>query len=66
MKKFLVLYLMLSGSVFASGWECINRNVLTCNTWRWEVPNGWLVSSDNDNHGAAITFYPDEKHEWKI
>ena len=60
--------LLMSTSSFASGWECINRNGLvpSCNTWRWPVPHGWLVSSDNDDHGAAITFVPDEDHSWKL
>jgi hypothetical protein len=61
--------LLISTSSFASGWECINRNsriIPTCDTWRWEVPRGWLVSIDINNYGASITYFPDESHEWKI
>lgn len=60
--------MMISEQCFASGWECINRNaalIPTCNTWRWPVPHGWMVSTDNADHGAAMTFIPDETHEWK-
>lgn len=43
------LFLDLS-KCHASSWECINRNgfIPTCNTWRWPVPHGWLVSVDNN------------------
>lgn len=66
--KLLLLALLFPIISYASGWECINRNgfVLTCNTWRWSVPHGWLVSVDNNDHGAAVTFVPDEWHNWKI
>lgn len=66
MKKLILLFL-LTTNCFASHWECINRNgvVPTCNTWRWEVPGGWLVSTDNGDRHVAVTFFPDQKHEWK-
>lgn len=55
-----------SAACNASGWECINRNgvIPTCNTWRMMVPHGWLVSVDNNDHGAALTYYPDDGHVW--
>lgn len=67
MKKLLLIMMILSSASYAGNWQCVNRNGLvpTCNTWRWYVPGGWLVSVDNDDHGAAITFYPDKDHEWK-
>ncbi len=66
--KPILLLLLLSSQCYASNWECINRNGLvpTCNTWRWNVPGGWLVSVDNDDHGASVTFYPDPNHEWEL
>lgn len=68
MKKLLAI-MMISINCYATSWECINQNgflVPTCNTWRWQVPHGWLVSVDNNDHGASVTFYPDEQHEWKL
>ncbi len=43
--------LLVPSLSLASNWECINRNPgnLTCNTWRWEVPHGWLVSTDSND-----------------
>jgi hypothetical protein len=50
-------------------------------TWRAEVPGGWLVSvwatrdranatgtarPGGSNWGGGVTFVPDEKHEWKV
>ena len=66
MKKLIALLLLIPSVSFASGWQCVNRQ-LTCNTWRWAVPHGWLVSTDNgaDGHGIAMVFYSDENHEWK-
>ena len=69
MKKLLILTILLaSTNCFADNWECINRNGLfpSCNTWRWNVPNGWLVSTDNGDRHISIAYMPDEKHEWKI
>jgi hypothetical protein len=67
MRRLILILLLISNNCYA-GWECINRNGLipTCNTWRWKVPHGWLISVDNDDHGASVTFYPDENHEWGI
>lgn len=65
--RLFVLLLIIPAICFASHWECINRNglVSTCNTWRWHVPHGWLVSVDNYDYVASVAFYPDETHEWK-
>ena len=68
MKKLLIL-LLLTSNVYASTWECLNRNVGFCNTWRMNVPNGWIVASDNaasgGEHGYAMVFVPDTGHTWK-
>ena len=65
MRKLIFLLLLVPSISFAK-WECINHQKWgTCNTWRWEVPHGWLVSTDNGDDGIAMTFIPDEKHEWK-
>lgn len=68
MKKLLLIFALIPALANAIGWECINKNQFppTCNTWRWEVPTGWLVSTDNQDHGASITFLPDELHQWKV
>jgi hypothetical protein len=68
LKKIALLGLLLSQSVFATDWECTNR-VVTCHTWRMQVPEGWIVASENtvgSGDGYAITFVPDKKHEWKL
>lgn len=70
MKKILltVWLLIYSGLALASNWECINRNGFppTCNTWRWQVPSGWLVSTDNGDDHISVTFVPDENHNWRV
>jgi hypothetical protein len=35
------------------------------NTWRAEVPGGWLVWVRTDS-GTGLTFYPDPQHQWKL
>ena len=68
MKKLLLsIMLLASAQCYADNtWHCISR-IVTCHTWRMEVPHGWLVSGDNGNDAHyALTFFPDEKHEWKI
>ncbi len=62
---FALIVITASSSIFASSWECVSRNIAICNTWRMEVPHGWLVSTDNSNEDIAITYYPDPDHEWK-
>jgi hypothetical protein len=68
MKKLILLFL-LSANCYATNWECTNR-VLTCHTWRMEVPTGWIVASDNSasggEHGYAMVFVPDTGHTWKL
>ncbi|MDE2105033.1 MAG: hypothetical protein KGL39_47785 [Patescibacteria group bacterium] len=32
--------------------------------YRAKVPGGWLVVTVCINGDRAVTFYPDEKHEW--
>ncbi len=66
--KLLALLLLIPSICFADHWECINRNGLipTCNTWRWQIPGGWLVSCDNGDKHIAVTFVPDATHEWKV
>jgi hypothetical protein len=67
MKKIILILLVITNLCYASNWECINRNgvIPTCNTWRWSVPHGWLVSVNN-YHGTAVTFYADESNDWKF
>jgi hypothetical protein len=66
MKIYFLLFLLLPSLSFSAYWQCINRNkvITTCNTWRMKVPRGWIVSVDNDDRGASVTFVPDEDHEW--
>ena len=71
MKKILAVFLTLTNiNCYADNWVCINRAVLSCNTWRLSVYKGWLVASDNaatgGEHGYAMSFVPDENHDWKI
>ena len=68
LKTLIFSLLMFPVLCFASNWVCINRNLPlpTCNTWRWEVPNGWLVSADNGDSHVSLTFYPDPEHKWKV
>jgi hypothetical protein len=70
MKLKLLAFLLMPSLAFGSGWECINRTLGACNTWRMTVPKGWIVTSDNSagggEHSYAMTFVPDEQHEWKI
>lgn len=65
---FIFLFFLLVNSVSASPWECINRPLMSCNTWRMSVPGGWIVGADNvnDEHTFAMTFFPDPKHEWSL
>ena len=68
MKKLLLFILMIPSLCLADNWSCINRAALVCNTWIMWVPTGWIVASDNTNggeHGYAMVFVPDQKHEWK-
>lgn len=65
----LISLLLFSATSYAASWECINRVMASCNTWRMEVPTGWVVASDNTNggeHGYAMTFVPDPEHKWKL
>ncbi len=68
MKKLILVLAMLPSLCLADKWQCINHQPMSinCNTWRWEVPGGWLVSTDNGDQDIAMTFYPDSQHEWKI
>lgn len=70
MKKLLLL-LLLSSNCYAANWICINRAAISCNTWRLEIPEGYLVASDNDattggEHAYAMVFVPDVDHKWKL
>jgi hypothetical protein len=63
------LALIFSMSAYADNWKCINRAVGFCNTWRMQIPMGWLVASDNGatggEHGYAMIYIPDPEHTWK-
>jgi len=67
MKKIVLLLLLIANQSFADNtWHCVSR-IVTCHTWRMEVPGGWLVSGDNGNDAHyAMTFLPDAEHTWKI
>ncbi len=63
----LISLLCVSFNSFAN-WECIGR-VIMCHTWRMWVPTGWIVAGDNSaspEHGYALVWVPDPKHEWKL
>lgn len=62
----LILFICVS-IANASVWECINRPIVSCNTWRMPVPGGWVIEGDNinDEHTLAMTYVPDQNHEWK-
>jgi len=60
----IVLFYSINGN--AAQWTCISRWAATCNTWKMEVPGGWLVSGEGYGSGEyAMAFVPDIKHEWK-
>lgn len=65
--KVILLSLLLTTQCFAdNAWHCVAR-IITCHTWRMEVPGGWIVSGDNgDSAHYAMTYFPDEQHKWKI
>lgn len=64
----LILLLLLTTNCYAAEFERIQINSgeglsrYTTYLWRIRVPHGWLVTTMKN----SITFYPDEKHEWKI
>lgn len=70
MKRFILLILFTT-NCYANYWETIRPKTqdnsewsLSIGTfWRMSVPHGWLIKNSDT---SAITFYPDEKHEWKI
>lgn len=63
MKNILFAILFFSVSCQAASWECIVDSMI-CNTWRMQVPHGWLVRTSHQTY--AIIYVPDEEHEWKI
>lgn len=66
MKKllFLLLFPIVAN---AAQWNCVTSSYMTCNTWRLEVPTGWIVSSIGfGEHSYAMVVVPDQNHEWKI
>lgn len=67
MRKLFLLSLLISNYCFADNtWHCVSR-IMTCHTWRMEVPGGWLVSGDNGSDAHyAMTFFPDINHAWKV
>lgn len=69
MIKRILCLLLLTTACQAASWECVSRMV-TCHTWRMEVPGGWIVSGDNSagggEHGYAMTYMPDVSHQWKL
>lgn len=66
MKKLILILLFITNNCLASNWECINRGLLGCNTWRMPVIHGWIVEGDHDESTLAMAFVPDEKHEWRL
>lgn len=68
MRKIVLILLIAANTSFAMGkWECVYRMV-TCHTWRLWTSQGWVVSGDitTDEHGYAMTYVPDQNHEWKL
>ena len=69
MKYLLLTLLLIPTLCLASDWQCINRSVGMCNTWKMFIPQGWIVASDNSStggaHGYAMVFIPDINHDWK-
>lgn len=53
---------------YAIGWEKVESTIpsgfgnMPILMYRTQVPHGWLILTMFRN---SITFYPDEKHEWK-
>lgn len=69
MKNLLLILLLITTNCYAKDWVCINRPGLYCNTWVMEIPQGYIVASDNSTtggqHGYAMVFVPDTEHIWK-
>lgn len=63
---FIIFICFISGVASASVWECINRPMLSCNTWVMSVPGGYVIEGDNinDEHTLAMTYVPDPQHSW--
>ena len=67
--KLLFLLLLLAGNCYAAAWQKVESQIgegwqaMPINMYRLEVPHGWLILTTFRN---SVTFYPDEKHEWKI
>lgn len=62
MKRLLLILLLIPSLSFAAKWEEITSGGDTIA--RLETPHGWLVRVYGI--GGALTYIPDEKHEWKI
>lgn len=62
MKKILWVLLLVPLTSYAS--FHIWQEVPDINLFRTYVPHGWLVYKEG--YSSGLTFYPDEKHEWKI
>lgn len=60
MKKLLFLLLLFS-NCYANNWKC-KPSFYEPSICRLSVPHGWLIAIN----GKGITFYPDEKYEWKL
>lgn len=58
--------MLLASSCYAD-LECVpgSQHSWNCDFYRKNVPHGWLVTTGR-NSQSGVTFYPDEKHEWKL
>jgi hypothetical protein len=64
---------MSEKAVHNTTWEKVNKN-----TWRMQVPGGWLVKTNTSgswgnginwgsvSHSVSICFYPDIGHMWQL
>lgn len=44
-------------------YEKLESDARLFDTFRAQVPGGWLVAVDAD-YGTGVTFFPDPNHEW--
>lgn len=67
MKQTLLLILFfLPLSCFGQAqWQCISGH-MGCDTWRMEVPAGWIILNSNSYNSESMTFVPDTGHTWKV
>ena len=60
MKYLLAILLMMPLIASAMEWEVCENNFIDGSVERSKVPHGWILRGFRE-----MTYYPDEKHEWK-